>query len=50
MSIRKLSGDPYTLLNLLPFFQPDDISETVLAEGSKLLDNVTFCFPQDQME
>lgn len=50
MSISKLSGDPCILLNLLSFFQPDAISETVLMEGSRLVDDVKFSFLQDQME
>lgn len=50
MSISKLSGDPYTLLNLLPFFQPDGISETILLEGSALVDDVGFSFLRDEME
>jgi hypothetical protein len=50
MSIAKLSGDPCTVLSLLPFFQPDAISETVLIEGSKLVDDANFLFLQDEME
>ena len=50
MSIRKLSGDPCTILNLLAFFQPDAISETVLVEGSRLVDDAGLHFIQDEME
>ena len=50
MSISKLSGDSYMLLNLLPFFQPDAIDELVLIEGSKLLEDTEFGFLKDEME
>ncbi|KAH0565279.1 hypothetical protein GP486_001329 [Trichoglossum hirsutum] len=38
-SIKRLSGEPYTLLNLC-LFQPDAIDELVLIEGSKRLDDI----------
>ena len=50
MAISKLSGDDRRLLNLLPFFYPDKISESILVEGSSLLVDSDFHFLRDSME
>jgi hypothetical protein len=48
MSICKLSGHPLTVLNLLAFFQPDAIDDTLILEGSKVIDDEKF--REDEME
>lgn len=50
MSLSKLADQPRKLLNLLVFFEPDAIRETVIVEGSKLLEDEAFGFVQDEFE
>ena len=50
ISLSKLSGDSYHLQNLLAFFAPDRIEETMLIEGSGAMDDGTFAFLHDEME
>jgi hypothetical protein len=50
ISLSKLSGDFYHMQNLLVFFVPDRIDETMLTEGSGAMDDDTFDFLQDEME
>ncbi|KAJ9137354.1 TPR-like protein [Coniochaeta hoffmannii] len=50
MSFARLSGDSKTLLRLLPFFQPDSISESIFLEGSGSVDNEDLNFLGDEMD
>lgn len=50
MSLGKLSGDAVTLLNLLAFFDPDAVHETILLEGSQSIEKESYQFLNDEME
>jgi hypothetical protein len=50
ISLAKLSGDSYHLQNLLAFFAPDRIDETMLTEGSGTMGDDAFEFLKDEME
>jgi hypothetical protein len=50
MSMKKLEGDSLTLINLLPYFQPDAIDELILSQGSAALDEPAYEFLNDEME
>ncbi|ORX98178.1 hypothetical protein BCR34DRAFT_607010 [Clohesyomyces aquaticus] len=50
ISMGKVSGDSRTLLNLLPYFQPDGIDEAILRQGASLVDDPSFEFLQDEMD
>jgi hypothetical protein len=50
MAMTKLSGDSRTLLNMLPYFQPDGIDEATLLQGSISLNDADYHFLQDEME
>ena len=49
VSLEKLSGASTHLLNLLSFFEPDGICETILLHGSQNIDD-EFSFLSDEME
>jgi hypothetical protein len=50
MSMKKLEGDPRVLFNMLPYFQPDSIDESILAQGSSSIDEPDYEFLHDEME
>jgi hypothetical protein len=50
MSMKKLEGNAQTLFNILPYFQPDGIDETILIQGSSSLQLPAYEFLHDDME
>lgn len=50
ISLSQLADEPRKLLNLLIYFKPDAIRETVLFEGSKVLNDEAFDFLRDEFE
>ena len=44
MSISRLSSDPRSLLNLLPYFHPDAIDQDILVQGSSAVSDDAFNF------
>ncbi|KAF2477128.1 TPR-like protein [Lindgomyces ingoldianus] len=50
MSMSKASGDSRMLLNILPYFQPDEIDEAIFHQGARLLNDVEFNFLGDKMD
>lgn len=49
VSFEKLTGDATSLLNILAFFDPDNISESILLQGSDGIDG-KFSFLADELE
>ncbi|KAF2124109.1 TPR-like protein [Dothidotthia symphoricarpi CBS 119687] len=50
MSMSRLEGDTQTLFNMLPYFQPDGVDETILSQGSVSLDDPAYGFLHDEMD
>ncbi|KAF3914334.1 hypothetical protein AA313_de0204576 [Arthrobotrys entomopaga] len=50
LSLEKLSGEAATLQNLLAFFDPDKIHESMLLEGGTQISDPDFEFLKDEME
>lgn len=50
ISLTQLSGESSTLQNLLAFFDPDRIPESILKEGGEYVESAEFEFLKDEME
>lgn len=50
IALANLTGREFHLQTLLAFFEPDAVHESILVEGSKLVDDADFEFLSDEME